>query len=75
MITEETRNRRIVFGKRLKAAREAAGLSLRELAAESGVDHSNIAQIEKAERDPQLSTIIVLAEALKINPASLLDGV
>jgi transcriptional regulator with XRE-family HTH domain len=68
---DDTTKERIAFGKKLKEAREAANLSLRELAAASGVDHSNIAQIEKAERDPQLSTIIELAKALGISPTAL----
>ena len=75
MSTENTKQGRIEFGERLKAAREAAGLSLRELAAESGVDHSNIAQIEKAERDPQLSTILALAEALKLPASELMKNI
>lgn len=73
MSTENTKQGRIEFGERLRAAREAAGLSLRELAAESGVDHSNIAQIEKAERDPQLSTILALVEALGVAWSTLFE--
>lgn len=75
MSFEDTKDKRIAFGKSLRNVRESLGLSLRELAAESGVDHSNIAQIERAERDPQLSTILVLAEALKINLSELLGGI
>ena len=62
---------RIKIGANLRAAREAASLSLRELEAESGISHSRIAKIEKAEVDPQLSTIIILAEALSIEVSKL----
>lgn len=52
---------------RLRQERERAGLSLRQLAALCGVEHSDIARIERGEIDPRLSTLMELAEALDIS--------
>jgi transcriptional regulator with XRE-family HTH domain len=53
--------------KRLKAAREAAGLTQRELAGLSGVSASTIAQLEQGiYPDPRIGTLIALADALDI---------
>lgn len=54
------------IGALIKKAREAAGLSQRQLAALCEVDSSDIGRIERAETDPRLSTLIELAQALKM---------
>lgn len=49
----------------LRDAREAAGLSLTELAERTGITRQAISRIESGEnRNPTLSTIVRLAEAL-----------
>lgn len=60
------------FGKRLKKLREDRGLSLRELAHQADTSHQNIHEIEKGARNPSLTTIYRLAEALGVRPADLL---
>jgi transcriptional regulator with XRE-family HTH domain len=53
------------LGARLKAIREAAGLSQQELAMRAGVSLSVVFQLEQGKRkDPKLSTLVALAGAL-----------
>jgi transcriptional regulator with XRE-family HTH domain len=47
-------------------------LSLRQLAALTGIDHAMIDRYERAETNPSLSTVARLAEALEIEPHELL---
>lgn len=62
----------VVFGHNLKKRRKASGLSLRQLAALTGIDHAMIDRYERAETNPSLSTVARLAEALEIEPYELL---
>ncbi|WP_316814460.1 helix-turn-helix transcriptional regulator [Pedobacter nyackensis] len=62
-----------LFGARLKAIREEKKLSLKKTDAQSELDSSNIFKYESGQRDPQLTTIIKLAQALKIHPKELFD--
>lgn len=61
------------FGKNLKKFREKKGLSLRKLAANCNVDHSDIAKIEKGEISIGLKTVLELAKGLEIHPKKLFD--
>jgi transcriptional regulator with XRE-family HTH domain len=61
------------FGKNLKDIRKIKKLSIRKLADMADVDFSQVHRIEKGESNPTLTTIIVLAEALKVDPCSLLS--
>jgi transcriptional regulator with XRE-family HTH domain len=55
-------------GERLKAARMRAGLSQKELAARTGINHRHISSIEKGDTpDPRLSSLCKLAHALDIS--------
>ena len=54
--------------------RKASGLSLRGLAELAGVDFAAIDKIEREERDPRLSTIVALAEALEISVPDVAMG-
>lgn len=62
------------FGKNLRKAREAAGLSQEGLADASGLHWSGVSRLERGEQEPRLGTILRLARALKIKPGKLLDG-
>ncbi len=57
----------------LKIARARAGLTLGELAAKSGVNINTISQIERGIRDPHAMTLHKLAEALRVDPAVLVE--
>jgi transcriptional regulator with XRE-family HTH domain len=50
----------------LKAWREKRGLSLRKLAAKTGIHHMNLFRLESGKIDPQLSTLLKLCGALHI---------
>lgn len=64
---------KILFGARLKAIRTSNNLSLQKTDAQSDLDSSNIYKYETGKRDPQLTTIIKLAQALKVHPKELFD--
>ncbi len=54
------------FSKTLKSAREAYGLSQRELSAKSGLPQSHISKIESGAVDLRLSSLVQLAHALEL---------
>jgi transcriptional regulator with XRE-family HTH domain len=54
------------FAERLKALREASGLSQGELAEKAGMNLWGIAKIEQGHREPSWQTVLVLAEALGV---------
>jgi transcriptional regulator with XRE-family HTH domain len=60
------------FGERLKKFRTDKKLSLRALADIAEMDFGNINEIENGKINPSLTTIVLLAEALQIDPADLL---
>lgn len=63
----------IAFGKHVTKIRESKGLSLREVAQLCDLDHSNIAKIEKGQKNCQLLTLVELATGLGVEPKELLD--
>ena len=56
----------------LKESREAASLSLNELAKRAGLNRMAITFIERGERVPTLDTVARIAAALSIPPSELL---
>lgn len=64
------------FGRRLAAARTAAGLSQRELARAIGHEGpDSVSRYERGLREPRLSAILALAQALKVPAESLFPDV
>lgn len=62
------------FGRRFKALREAAGLSQQAVAQRAGVSLSVVFQIEQGKKkDPKLSTVAALADALGMTVGELAD--
>ncbi|WP_158932322.1 XRE family transcriptional regulator [Acidisphaera sp. S103] len=61
-------------GRAVKQRREAAGFSLRALAARSGISSSMISDIERGVKSPTVVTVVRLAQALGVNAAALVDG-
>lgn len=59
---------------RLKAARQAQGLSLDAVAKLSGVSRSMVSQIERGESSPTIATLWNLTSALQVDFAGLLEG-
>lgn len=59
----------------LKAARQAAGMTQEALEAASGITQQHISGIECGRQEPSIAVLRKLADALKISPGALLDGV
>lgn len=60
------------IGREIRSQRKAKGLSQEKLAELSGLHRNYIGGIERAERNPGLSAVLKIAEALSISPSSLL---
>ena len=69
------REARSLFGENLRAHRERAGLSQERLSARARLHRTEISLIERGQRDPRLSTVVRLADALDVPTASLLDEI
>ncbi len=65
MITKE--HIRLIFGLKVKQARQEKGLSLSELAHKTGISVSYLNEIEKGKKYPQSEKIATLAETLGVN--------
>jgi XRE family transcriptional regulator, regulator of sulfur utilization len=61
-----------VVGGRVKALREAAGLSLRDLALRSGVSAPMLSQVERGETSPTLTVAARIAAGLELRLSQLL---
>jgi mannose-6-phosphate isomerase-like protein (cupin superfamily) len=61
-----------VIGARVKALREANGLSLRDLAARSGVSAPMLSQVERGETSPTLTVASRIASGLELRLSQLL---
>jgi transcriptional regulator with XRE-family HTH domain len=58
--------------KKLKVLREEQALSLRELAAASGIAHTTIWKHEQGQEDAHPRTVRLLARALDVTPRELM---
>ena len=63
------------FGANLRRQRLAKGLSQEQLAEKTGVHPSEVSRLERAVRDPRLSTILKLARGLGVSAAKLVAGI
>lgn len=63
-----------VFGENMRDARHRANLSQVGLAEETGLDRAAISFLERADRAPDLSTLLRVARALHVKPGDLLRG-
>ena len=61
-------------GHAVKHQREVAGLSLRTLAARSGISASMISDIERGAKSPTVITVVRLAQALGVSAGALVEG-
>jgi transcriptional regulator with XRE-family HTH domain len=60
------------LGRAIRATRDDQQLSQEELGFRSGVHRNYIGGIERAEREPSVTALARLAEALDVKPAELL---
>lgn len=63
----------VEFGHILQKKRLEKNLSQTELAKTSGIDRTFISLLERGKRQPSLTTIFQLAQALKIKPSALIS--
>jgi len=61
------------FGKHLRALRELKKLTQEDLAAKCDIPLSQVGRMERGVRSPTLSTILILAEGLGVEPKELLN--
>jgi transcriptional regulator with XRE-family HTH domain len=62
------------LGTNLREARERLGLTQEEVAQRSGVHSTEVSRIEAGKRDPQVSTVERLAQAVEVKPGQLLEA-
>lgn len=63
----------MAFGRRVRAAREARGLSQEALADLAGLHRTYVGSTERGLRNVSLTNILRLSHALDIQPGELLD--
>ena len=63
------------FGIVLRKYRKLAGLSQEQLALQCNLDRTYIGLLERAQRQPSLTTIFTICEVLKIKPHELIKEV
>ncbi|HYH66575.1 MAG TPA: helix-turn-helix transcriptional regulator [Urbifossiella sp.] len=75
-MTSVARERRIDrdFGPRLRAIREAAGMTQGDLAAAAGVGRVILNRYEAGKAEPSWSVIVALAAALEVSPNDFKSG-
>jgi transcriptional regulator with XRE-family HTH domain len=66
---------RETFGANVRRERKRLKLSQEKLGELSDLNMTEVSRLERAERDPRLSTIVKLAKGLDIPPMRLLDGI
>ncbi|GEP95516.1 MULTISPECIES: helix-turn-helix domain-containing protein [Chitinophaga] len=60
------------FGANLKRLREGKGMTQTDLAFEADIEPSHISRIERGTTNTSLTTIVTLADALKVHPSELM---
>lgn len=58
---------------RLRKARQAKGITQAEVAKRAGISENHYAQIERAEKNPTVSTFKSILRAIGISAADILD--
>jgi transcriptional regulator with XRE-family HTH domain len=61
------------LGEAIRSLRDELGVSQERLGLESGVHRNYIGGIERAERQPSVTTLARLAQALGVKPSDLLS--
>jgi transcriptional regulator with XRE-family HTH domain len=61
------------FARRLRHAREGAGLTQTALAKRAKLARPYLSQLEAVQREPSIVTVTKLARALGVKPGALLD--
>ncbi len=62
------------FGEKLRAERESRNISQERLADIANVHRTHFGALERGQREPHLSMLLILADALETPPETLLEG-
>ena len=62
-----------LIGRRIRKSRKEQKLRLEDLSFVSGIEPASLSRIENGKRDPRLSTLIRIANRLRISPSSLFE--
>lgn len=62
------------FAKHLTKLREGQGLSIRQLAASSGLEYSQLQRIEKGKVNFAFTTLVAIAQGLDIEISKVFEG-
>lgn len=63
----------VSFGKRMRSLREGKKISQEKLAEQAGLDRTYISSVERGKRNISLVNIELIAKALGVKPAKLLE--
>jgi transcriptional regulator with XRE-family HTH domain len=63
-----------LLGANVRRYRKLKGMTQEELALEAGMERSYVSDLERGQRNPSVRALGRLADALSIEPKSLLDG-
>lgn len=64
---------KVVLGNAIKQQRSALGISQEELAARAGLHRTYVSEVERGERNPSITSVEKLAQALEVSLTSLID--
>jgi len=64
-------NQLVAFGRTIRKERRDRELSQEALAGLAGLSPKHVGEIELAKKDPRLTTVLKLVEALELRPAEL----
>lgn len=62
----------VAFGRAIRDLRRSRGISQEQLGYDSGLHRTYVGGIERGERNPSLTNILRIAEALGVSPSELL---
>lgn len=71
-ITETAEELRILFGANFRAARMKAGMSQKDVQAETGIRQHYVSELENGLQNPTLETMTMLAHAVDVELRALL---
>jgi len=61
----------LTFGRTIRRARRDRDLSQEALAARAGLSAKHVGEIERGNKDPRMTTVLKLAEALELSSGEL----
>nr|BDD44658.1 transcriptional regulator [bacterium] len=69
----EKRRECVLFGKKLRELREALGMSQEGFADQMEIHRTYLGGLERGERNPTLTVIVRVADALGVRPSELFE--